>query len=110
LVLPELTYEHVCSCGRRWIAQEGQFVELSSGACAAREDPTRITIKLGDSTWHDGPGWYYYDSEYPDEGSVGAFASCEAAMAHAKTGFGEDVKFEGSDMENAERASGEADR
>lgn len=33
---------------------------------------------------HDGPGWYYYDSEYPEEGSVGAFNSEEQARQHAR--------------------------
>jgi len=33
---------------------------------------------------HDGPGWYYWDNEYRDEGSVGAFATREEAEAHAK--------------------------
>lgn len=32
---------------------------------------------------HDGPGWYYWDDEYRDEGSVGAFETKEEAMAHA---------------------------
>lgn len=45
---------------------------------------TSATIHLGDETWHDGPGWYYLDDEYPDEGSVGAFATREEAEAHAK--------------------------
>lgn len=34
---------------------------------------------------HDGPGWYYYDSEYQDEGSVGAFETRELAVAHAQS-------------------------
>lgn len=33
---------------------------------------------------HDGSGWYYYDSEYPDEGSIGAFTSVESATEHAE--------------------------
>jgi hypothetical protein len=32
---------------------------------------------------HSGPGWYYWDDEYRDEGSVGAFETKEEAMAHA---------------------------
>jgi len=32
---------------------------------------------------HDGPGWYYWDDEYRDEGSVGAFATREEAILHA---------------------------
>ena len=33
---------------------------------------------------HDGPGWYYWDDEYRDEGSVGAFETRVEAEAHAK--------------------------
>lgn len=33
---------------------------------------------------HDGPGWYYWDDEYRDEGSVGAFLLREEAEAHAR--------------------------
>ena len=33
---------------------------------------------------HAGPGWYYHTTDYPDEGSVGAFLSKEAAMADAR--------------------------
>jgi hypothetical protein len=33
---------------------------------------------------HDGPGWYYYDEECHDEGSVGAFSTREEAEAHAR--------------------------
>lgn len=33
--------------------------------------------------WHDGPGWYYWDDEYRDEGSVGAFATREECESHA---------------------------
>ncbi len=38
----------------------------------------------GDITWHDGPGWYYVDDEYPDEGSCGAFSTLDEAIAHAR--------------------------
>lgn len=31
---------------------------------------------------HDGPGWYYWTEEYPDEGSAGAFETLEAARLH----------------------------
>ena len=40
-------------------------------------------IRLGDDSWHAGVGWYYWDSEYPEEGSVGAFATREEALVHA---------------------------
>jgi len=32
---------------------------------------------------HGGPGWYYWDSDYLDEGSVGAFATRAEAETHA---------------------------
>jgi hypothetical protein len=32
---------------------------------------------------HDGAGFYYVDDEYPEEGSCGAFATVEEAIAHA---------------------------
>lgn len=31
----------------------------------------------------DGAGWYYWDAEYPSEGSTGAFATLEEACDHA---------------------------
>lgn len=37
----------------------------------------------GGGDWHDGPGWYYWDDDYPDEGSIGAFATREEAEQHA---------------------------
>ena len=33
---------------------------------------------------HGGPGWYYWDEDYTDEGSVGPFGSCHEAEAHAR--------------------------
>ena len=30
---------------------------------------------------HDGPGWYLYYVDYPDEGSIGAFKTREEAVA-----------------------------
>jgi hypothetical protein len=38
---------------------------------------------------HDGPGWYYYDDEYRDEGSVGAFATEAEARTHAEAAWAE---------------------
>lgn len=49
-----------------------------------------VTFKLGDETWHDGPGWYYIYTEYPDEGSCGAFATRDEAEAHARAAIGEE--------------------
>lgn len=44
--------------------------------------PDAVLVE-GDASAHDGPGWYYYDSEYPDEGSVGAFGTAKEAREHA---------------------------
>lgn len=35
-------------------------------------------------TAHDGPGFYYVDDEYDDEGSCGAFATLDEACDHAR--------------------------
>jgi hypothetical protein len=48
------------------------------------DEPETATLYLGDSTWHDGPGWYYVIDDYPDEGSCGSFATKEESIAHAK--------------------------
>ncbi len=38
--------------------------------------------------WHDGPGWYWVDDEYPeDAGAVGAFATPEDAAAHVRGAY-----------------------
>lgn len=42
------------------------------------------TVRLGDATWHDGPGWYYVIDDRLDEGSCGAFATSGEAIAHAE--------------------------
>lgn len=47
------------------------------------DDAETATVHLGDASWHDGAGWYYVDDEYPD-GSCGAFATKEEAIAHAR--------------------------
>ncbi len=50
----------------------------------AEEDlPVATVVKGGDDA-HGGPGWYYYDEDYQDEGSCGAFGTREEAEAHAK--------------------------
>lgn len=51
--------------------------------CEGCEVHPDATVMLGDSTWHDGVGWYYICTEYPDEGSCGAFTTFEEAAAHA---------------------------
>jgi hypothetical protein len=51
---------------------------------AAPESPPEVVILVGDESFVDGPGYYYYDVEYPDEGVCGAFATREEAVAHAE--------------------------
>lgn len=46
-------------------------------------DAVRIVLQEGDAESHDGPGWYYWKEDYPEEGSVGAFAAKNEAMVHA---------------------------
>lgn len=46
-------------------------------------DAPTATLREGDATWHDGPGWYYVIDDYPDEGSCGAFKTRHAAILHA---------------------------
>jgi hypothetical protein len=45
-------------------------------------DQPLATVEHG-TDGHDGPGWYYWDSDYLDEGSVGGFATREEAEKHA---------------------------
>lgn len=48
-------------------------------------DKPVATFELAtDDSWHDGPGWYYWDDEYRDEGSIGAFPAREEAETHAR--------------------------
>ena len=37
--------------------------------------------------FHSGMGWYYWDSEYPDEGSCGAFDTKREAYDHARKAY-----------------------
>ena len=41
-----------------------------------------VLKRYGDNA-HDGAGWYYYEEEYPNEGSTGSFDTPEEAKAHA---------------------------
>lgn len=54
------------------------------------DEPSTATLRYGDATWHDGPGWYYTIDDYPDEGSCGAFATRVEAIDHA-TGAGYEI-------------------
>lgn len=44
-------------------------------------------IELGDETWHGGPGWYYYDAEYSDEGSCGPYDTREECEQEAQESY-----------------------
>ena len=49
-----------------------------------------VEIEIFDDSSHSGPGWYYWDREYSDEGSCGPFDTREAALEHARAaGYGE---------------------
>jgi len=48
-----------------------------------------IRVEEGDASWHDGPGWYFIDSDYPDEGSCGAFKSKNDAIVYARESYTE---------------------
>lgn len=59
-----------------------------SDGCCNYNHPGTCTLYLGDNTWHDGPGWYFVDDEYPDEGSWGAFETRrQATRAARRTGY-----------------------
>ena len=49
-------------------------------------DEKALAVVLHWDSGHDGPGWYYYDESYPDEGSVGAFTFRQDAETHAREG------------------------
>lgn len=53
-------------------------------AAESPDPPPEVVILVGDESFVDGPGFYYYDAEYPDEGVCGAFATREEAVAHAE--------------------------
>jgi uncharacterized protein (DUF3820 family) len=53
------------------------------------EEPTHARLHYTGQdagAWHDGVGWYYVDTEYPEDGSCGAFPTAEEAIRHAGTG------------------------
>ena len=43
-------------------------------------DDRALAVLIYCTDGHDGPGWYYWDDEYPEEGSCGAFDTREAAI------------------------------
>ena len=49
----------------------------------SRNDDNVAIVGLGDDTSHDGKGWYFWDEEYPEAGSCGAYPTREAAETEA---------------------------
>jgi hypothetical protein len=50
------------------------------------DDDAPLAVVLQSAAEYDGGGWYYYDVEMPEEGSVGAFSTRQEAEDHAKAG------------------------
>jgi hypothetical protein len=73
------------------------------------EDKPLAVLMYGDAGY-DGAGWYYWDEEYPDEGSVGAFATREEAVAHAQTEGGYRVAPETPTKPSAGKRGGKGRR
>lgn len=42
-----------------------------------------VTVRLGDESWYDGVGWYYFVDKPNGDGACGAFRSREMAVEHA---------------------------
>lgn len=49
-----------------------------------KHDKPKAVVRYG-ADWHDGPGWYWWSSDLPEEGSNGAFASKEIAITDAES-------------------------
>lgn len=54
------------------------------GEARGRTLSAEATLHAGDETWHNGPGWYYIDANYPEDGSVGPFATEQSARDYAE--------------------------
>ncbi len=50
--------------------------------------PPGMVIEYG-ADGHDGPGWYFWSEEYPEEGSSGHYATREEAEEAAALEAGE---------------------
>ncbi|MCZ6868085.1 MAG: hypothetical protein O7G84_01115 [Gammaproteobacteria bacterium] len=48
-----------------------------------QEDNLELCVLSYGRAGYDGAGWYYWDAEYPAEGSVGAFVTLDEACDHA---------------------------
>lgn len=49
-----------------------------------KEDDKQVAIVLYYRKAYGGPGWYYYDEDYQDEGVCGPFDTKEEAKEHAE--------------------------
>lgn len=74
------TWHDDCADADRWAKVLGKPEPVHD----PDDDAGTVTLHEGDSSWHDGPGWYYTIDDYPDEGSCGAFASRTLAAQHAR--------------------------
>lgn len=73
---------HLCEkCGNEW-----QPCDFDSVGVASNPEESEADVFYANGG-HDGPGWYYWDSEYPEEGSIGTFESFEEAARHAATAY-----------------------
>jgi hypothetical protein len=66
------------------------------------DDPYVVAVGFFDG--HGGPGWYYFEAEYEEEGCSGPFKTREEAEAHALTS-GERTVFELSRFHDAKLES-----
>ena len=60
------------------------LVALSLHRCLPMKTTVKpyAVISYGQGSY--GPGWYYSDKEYPEEGCVGAFRTRKQAVKHAE--------------------------
>jgi hypothetical protein len=71
---------HLCSaCNHEWRPCDFATVGVATG-----ESEADVSYFDGG---HDGPGWYYWDSQHEDEGTCGAFESFEEAARHAAISY-----------------------
>lgn len=74
--------EHCClPCGHSWTPFDFETIGVATNG-----DEAEVEVSYSTSG-HDGPGWYYWDENYPDDGSCGAFESFEEAARHAATAY-----------------------
>lgn len=57
--------------------------ELRAGVPEVSRVEASVRFFGTDDAAHDGPGWYWWESEYPEEGCSGAFFTRKLAIEHA---------------------------